>query len=148
MAGHGNGCYIWNIHMQTRPEQSYSAPLEISSTALNIYGDTIFGGLKDGNICVWDPRCKPVPVLTTVKPIITSNKGHDFPIKNMKIVGQRNAHVLMTSSEDSVCGWDLSMLAHPLEHVSVDHTTMAFMPDHSGSFLVGRGDGKIATVNR
>ena len=148
MAGHGDGCYIWNIHMQSRPEQSFTAPLGITCAAYNIYGDTIFGGLVDGNVCIWDPRCKPVPVLSSTKrPLVTSNRGHDYSIKEMKIVGQRNAHVLMTSSEDKVCGWDITMLARPLEEIPVDHTTMAFMPD-TGSFYVGRGDGILATVNR
>ena len=147
MVGHSNACNMWNIYMEARPEQQYTAPLEITHISCHPFGDTIIGGLLDGNICIWDPRCKPSPVLKSARPIVTSSLGHDFAIRALKLVGQRNAHVLMTSSEDKICGWDLTMLAQPTEEIVVDNTSMSFLQDTS-RFYVGRGDGKLAAVNR
>jgi dynein intermediate chain len=149
---------VWNVHLIERPEFVLHSQSDVMAARFSPFNPSIIvGGTFSGQICVWDTRAKPTPVLTTS----LSSPGHSHPIYSLSVVGTQNAHNLISASTDgTVCSWQLDMLAQPQdlieltlanEHNKTDEvavTCMDFQPQETTTFWIGSEQGTVYQANR
>ncbi|KXS13615.1 WD40 repeat-like protein [Gonapodya prolifera JEL478] len=150
---------VWNMHVPARPEFVFQCQSDITSAIFSPHHPTlIVAGTYSGQVVLWDTRAKSLPVLKT--PL--SGAGHTHPVYSLAMVGTANAHALVSASTDgSVCGWQLDMLAQPTESIELTVpsnpqpktdelaiTCMGFPDSETTSFLVGTEEGAVYQGNR
>ncbi|PVV01621.1 hypothetical protein BB560_003951 [Smittium megazygosporum] len=148
---------VWNIHLQNRPEFIFHSPSDVLTVIHSEFNpNMVIGSTYSGQIMIWDTRTKIFPVLKT----LSGASGHTQPVYSMKLVGSKNAHQLVSISSDGLfCSWQLDMLAHPIEAITLvnpNHmkteeigvTCMDFIDNETSTFLVGTQEGDIFMANR
>ncbi|GAA6059754.1 hypothetical protein JCM10212_001962 [Sporobolomyces blumeae] len=149
---------VWNLHLLERPEFVFHAQSDILSVSFSpFHPNLVIGGTYSGQILLWDTRSRhPNPVLKT--PLSAS--GHTHPVYSLSMVGTQNAHSLVSASTDgTVCGWSLDMLARPQETLRLVHpghtktdevsiTSLGFPLGETTTFWVGTEEGNVYGANR
>lgn len=159
---------VWNMHLLSRPEFVFHAPVDVLSVALSpFHPNLVVGGTYSGQIVLWDTRARALPVL---KSPLSANNGHTHPVYNVTLVGTRNAHHITSADTDgSVCTWMLDQLSHPLQRIELttppgraeatsagasshwteaNVTSLAFAAQETNTFLVGCEDGALYSAQR
>jgi dynein intermediate chain len=95
-------------------------------------------------------------------PVLSSNlssAGHSHPISSISIVGNQNNNFIISSSSDgTVCTWQMDMLAKPHDTIKlysqnnrsneVAVTALKFRNGETSIFWTGTEQGSIFQVNR
>ncbi|KAI5478574.1 dynein intermediate chain, cytosolic [Pseudohyphozyma bogoriensis] len=149
---------VWNLHLLERPEFVFHSQSDVLSVSFTpFHPNLLVGGTYSGQILLWDTRSRhPNPVLKT--PLSAS--GHTHPVYSLSMVGTQNAHNLISASTDgTVCGWTLDMLAKPQESIELTHpahnktdevsiTALGFPATETATFWVGTEEGNVYAANR
>lgn len=153
---HPGFIHVWNTKFKSiYPEYTCTAPSPITSFKFaRFHSNIIVGGLYTGQVCLWDNRVnKKSPVQRS--PLIAT--GHTQPIYCMDIIGSRNAHDLVTISNDGkMCTWALDNLSTPLESIGLTCkktrnpgiNAMDFWNTGPSQFAVGTYEGFVCTGER
>ena len=148
---------VWNMHLHDRPEFVFHAQSDILTAKFSpFHPNLIIGGAYSGQVLLWDTRARSAPVQKT--PLTGS--GHAHPVYSVDIVGTQNANnIISCSTEGTVCGWSVDMLAQPQESMTLlapmpaknedlSPTCMAFPQADPTFFLVGSEEGTIYPCHR
>lgn len=114
---------VWNMKFKKpTPEFVFHCNSPIKSLVLSPYNpNLIIGGTHSGQVVVWDTKSRKRNPIQRSK---YGNGAHTHPIFRLHIVGSRNAHNLISISNDGrVCSWSLDMLAQPQEFLDLIHPT-------------------------
>ena len=154
---------VWNLHLPDRPEYVFHAQSDILVAKFSpFHPNLMVGGTYSGEVLLWDTRTRWSPVQKS--PL--TGAGHTHPVYAVDIVGTQNAHNIVSCSTDgTVCGWAIDMLAQPQESFeltpppstradillridSVAPTCMAFPRGDPTYFLIGTEEGAIYACHR
>lgn len=154
---------MWNLHLQDRPEYVFHAQSDILVAKFSpFHPNLMVGGTYSGEVLLWDTRTRWSPVQKS--PL--TGAGHTHPVYAVDIVGTQNAHNIVSCSTDgTVCGWTVDMLAQPQESFelipppstkadvllridTVAPTCMAFPRADPTYFLVGTEEGAMYACHR
>jgi len=155
---------IWNVHMASRPEYTFTATSDLLCAQFSPYHPNIvLGGTYSGQVCMWDIRQRSndgAPVQKT--PLAGDRGGHAHPIYSLSVVGTQNANnIISVSTDGTACAWSFDMLSKPQEHLDltwpqslrtkideVAPTCISFPQADPTYFLAGTEDGSIVPVHR
>lgn len=155
---------VWNAHMISRPEYTFTATSDILTARFSPYhSKLVLGGTYSGQVCLWDMRQRShdgAPVQRT--PLAGERGGHAHPIYSVAVVGTQNASSIVSVSTDgTTCAWSLDMLSKPQEYLEltlppgrnartedVAPTCISFPRADPTYFLAGTEDGNIVPVHR
>lgn len=154
---------IWNAHMPSRPEYTFTANSDILSARFSPYHpNLVLGGTYSGQVCLWDTRQRShdgAPVQRT--PLAGERGGHAHPIYSVAVVGTQNAsNIISVSTDGTTCAWSFDMLSKPQEHLEltsppgrsrtedVAPTCISFQRSDPTYFLAGTEEGSIVPVHR
>ncbi|PSK42163.1 hypothetical protein B9Z65_4077 [Elsinoe australis] len=154
---------IWNAHMPSRPEYTFTATSDLLCAKFSPYHpNIILGGTYSGQVCMWDTRQKSQdgsPVQRT--PLAGERGGHAHPIYSIEVVGTQNAsNIISVSTDGTTCAWSFDMLSKPQEHLElvsppgrsrtedVAPTCISFPRSDPTYFLAGTEDGSVVPVHR
>lgn len=135
---------------------------DVTSVRASPFHPTLFaGGTYSGQIVLWDMRQRGLPVQRT--PLSFSSgagSGHCAPVYALRIVGNAQAHHLVSASTDGlVCTWAMDMLAKPHESLMLSNplhprsaevglATLDIPSDDATRFLLGTEEGNVYGATR
>ncbi|XP_052525764.1 cytoplasmic dynein 1 intermediate chain 2-like [Tympanuchus pallidicinctus] len=145
---------VWNMKT-TAPEYIFHCQSPVmSATFAKFHPNLVLGGTYSGQIVLWDNRSnKRTPVQRTR----LSAAAHTRPVYCLNVVGNQNAHNLISISNDGkLCAWSLDMLSRPLDSMelvdkqseAVAVTCMSFPIGNVNNFVVGSQEGSVYTACR
>ncbi|PNS18150.1 hypothetical protein CAC42_3595 [Sphaceloma murrayae] len=154
---------VWNAHMPSRPEYTFTATSDLLCARFSPYHpNIILGGTYSGQVCMWDTRQRSQdgsPVQRT--PLAGERGGHAHPIYSLSVVGTQNAsNIISVSTDGTTCAWSFDMLSKPQEHLElasppgrsrtedVAPTCISFPRSDPTYFLAGTEDGSVVPVHR
>ncbi|KAJ5073276.1 cytoplasmic dynein 1 intermediate chain-related [Anaeramoeba ignava] len=139
---------LWSLALPTRPESTLTCQSPVTSAMFSTFSPSVvIGGTFSGQIVVWDTRAKSTPVNRS----LLSSSGHTHPIFGMQVVGSKNAHSLVSLSNDGrICVWSLDMLKTPEDVIDLNSgqnrlspTSLVFPQDEVNLFYVGSEHGSV-----
>lgn len=148
---------VWNLNLHDRPEFVFHAQSDILTAKFSpFHPNLIVGGAYSGQVLLWDTRARSAPVQKT--PL--TGYGHTHPVYAIDIIGTQNANNIISCSTDgTVCGWTVDMLAQPQESLTlaapppnkIDYVSplcLSFPQADPTFFLVGTEEGTIFPCHR
>ncbi|PSR78862.1 WD40-repeat-containing domain protein [Coniella lustricola] len=148
---------VWNLNLHDRPEFVFHAQSDILTAKFSpFHPNLIVGGAYSGQVLLWDTRARAAPVQKT--PL--TGYGHTHPIYALDIIGTQNANNIISCSTDgTVCGWTVDMLAQPQETLNlaapstnktdyISPLCLSFPQADPTFFLVGTEEGTIFPCHR
>lgn len=148
---------VWNYNLLERPEFVFHAQSDILTAKFSpFHPNLIVGGAYSGQVLLWDTRARAAPVQKT--PL--TGYGHTHPVYALDIIGTQNANNIISCSTDgTVCGWTVDMLAQPQETLNLVAPTpnkseyisplcLSFPQTDPTFFLVGTEEGTIFPCHR
>ncbi|KUI62309.1 Cytoplasmic dynein 1 intermediate chain 2 [Cytospora mali] len=148
---------VWNMNLHDRPEFVFHAQSDILTAKFSpFHPNLIVGGAYSGQVLLWDTRARSAPVQKT--PL--TGYGHTHPVYAIDIVGTQNANNIISCSTDgTVCGWTVDMLAQPQETLNlaapppnktdyISPLSLSFPQADPTFFLVGTEEGTIFPCHR
>lgn len=148
---------VWNLNLHDRPEFVFHAQSDILTAKFSpFHPNLIVGGAYSGQVLLWDTRARAAPVQKT--PL--TGYGHTHPVYAIDIIGTQNANNIISCSTDgTVCGWTVDMLAQPQETLTlaapppnkIDYVSplcLSFPQADPTFFLVGTEEGTIFPCHR
>ncbi|ROV87745.1 hypothetical protein VSDG_09719 [Cytospora chrysosperma] len=148
---------VWNLNLHDRPEFVFHAQSDILTAKFSpFHPNLIVGGAYSGQVLLWDTRARSAPVQKT--PL--TGYGHTHPVYAIDIVGTQNANNIISCSTDgTVCGWTVDMLAQPQETLNlaapppnktdyISPLSLSFPQADPTFFLVGTEEGTIFPCHR
>lgn len=148
---------VWNYNLLERPEFVFHAQSDILTAKFSpFHPNLIVGGAYSGQVLLWDTRARAAPVQKT--PL--AGYGHTHPVYALDIIGTQNANNIISCSTDgTVCGWTVDMLAQPQETLNLVAPTpnkseyisplcLSFPQTDPTFFLVGTEEGTIFPCHR
>lgn len=102
---------IFSLNLKSRPEISLTCQNEVTKAIFNPHQpNCVIGATQSGFIVQWDIRAKTTPVQKST----LAKDGHNHPIHALAIVGTKNAHNIVSISNDSkICQWHFGELSNP-----------------------------------
>ena len=154
---------IFSLSLKSRPEVTLTCQNEVTKAMFNPFQpNVVIGATQSGYIVQWDIRAKTTPVQSS----IVAKDGHTHAIYSLAIVGTKNAHNIVSISNDSkICQWHFGELNNPKinfnmfnqnngaqnaqnnEQTMIRVNTMEFPEEESDKFYVGAEDYKIYQAN-
>lgn len=148
---------VWNYNLLERPEFVFHAQSDILTAKFSpFHPNLIVGGAYSGQVLLWDTRARAAPVQKT--PL--TGYGHTHPVYALDIIGTQNANNIISCSTDgTVCGWTVDMLAQPQETLNlaappphkseyISPLCLSFPQTDPTFFLVGTEEGTIFPCHR
>ncbi|KAL1861725.1 hypothetical protein Daus18300_008694 [Diaporthe australafricana] len=148
---------VWNLNLHDRPEFVFHAQSDILTAKFSpFHPNLIVGGAYSGQVLLWDTRARSAPVQKT--PL--TGYGHTHPVYAVDIIGTQNANNIISCSTDgTVCGWAVDMLAQPAETLNlqapppnktdyISPLCLSFPQADPTFFLVGTEEGTIFPCHR
>lgn len=148
---------VWNYNLLDRPEFVFHAQSDILTAKFSpFHPNLIVGGAYSGQVLLWDTRARSAPVQKT--PL--TGYGHTHPVYALDIIGTQNANNIISCSTDgTVCGWTVDMLAQPQETLTlaapppnktdyISPLCLSFPQADPTFFLVGTEEGTIFPCHR
>ncbi|KAK2610516.1 hypothetical protein N8I77_003941 [Diaporthe amygdali] len=148
---------VWNMNLHDRPEFVFHAQSDILTAKFSpFHPNLIVGGAYSGQVLLWDTRARSAPVQRT--PL--TGYGHTHPVYAVDIIGTQNANNIISCSTDgTVCGWAVDMLAQPAETLNlqapppnktdyISPLCLSFPQTDPTFFLVGTEEGTIFPCHR
>ncbi|POS72779.1 ropy-6 [Diaporthe helianthi] len=148
---------VWNLNLHDRPEFVFHAQSDILTAKFSpFHPNLIVGGAYSGQVLLWDTRARSAPVQKT--PL--TGYGHTHPVYAIDIIGTQNANNIISCSTDgTVCGWAVDMLAQPAETLNlqapppnktdyISPLCLSFPQADPTFFLVGTEEGTIFPCHR
>lgn len=148
---------VWNYNLLERPEFIFHAQSDILTAKFSpFHPNLIVGGAYSGQVLLWDTRARAAPVQKT--PL--TGYGHTHPVYALDIIGTQNANNIISCSTDgTVCGWTVDMLAQPQETLNlaappphkseyISPLCLSFPQTDPTFFLVGTEEGTIFPCHR
>ncbi|KAF3769249.1 WD40 repeat-like protein [Cryphonectria parasitica EP155] len=148
---------VWNLELHDRPEFVFHAQSDILTAKFSpFHPNLIVGGAYSGQVLLWDTRARAAPVQKT--PL--TGYGHTHPVYALDIIGTQNANNIISCSTDgTVCGWTVDMLAQPQETLNlaapppnktdyISPLCLSFPQADPTFFLVGTEEGTIFPCHR
>lgn len=154
---------VWNAHMTSRPEFTFTATSDILCAQFSPYHPhLILGGTYSGQVCIWDMRARSNdgrPAQRT--PLAGEQGGHAHPIYSLSVVGTQNANEIISVSTDGTsCAWSFDMLSRPRDSMDLigsagkqlggpmAPTCISFSRSDQTCYLAGNEDGSIVNIQR
>ena len=108
---------IFSTNLKTRPEITMTCQNEVTKAIFNPHSpNTVIGSTQSGYIVQWDYRTKTTPVQKST----LAKDGHKSAIYSLAIVGNKNAHNIVSISNDSkICQWHFGELSNPKMNFSL-----------------------------
>ena len=108
---------IFSLHLKNRPEITLTCQNEVTKAIFNPFQpNLVIGATQSGYIVQWDIRAKTTPVQKST----LAQDGHKHPIYALDIVGNKNAHSIVSISNDSkTCQWHFGELGNPKTHFTL-----------------------------
>lgn len=159
------GLNLYNIHVPERPEYSFTSDSAVTSACFSPLSPyLLYGGTFSGQVLQWDTRAQKAPILSSNR--LATSGGHSFPIFALNVAEGGSAnHIISTSSDGTVCVWQLNMFSKPLQCYELRAPVSALgvgaartapvavscalsLPTLSNHFIVGSQRGSLFAVKR